>query len=218
MALQIGGTTVINNSRQLQNIGSLDSTTSNTIANSVGGGGWSRRTTGNFVNNSDILDLTFPTTGGASKEYLYVFPKIVGNGTDGSTIGNTLNFRMFDSSYNLITTAGAYRGYDNIGYSTSDATNRSNVSILTGFNKHDPNYISGYIHVWNDPTSSSTRTHFDFKLSGKNNYNGNVGIWKGCFCMLDYEANPRMRLYTHIASWPQFSSNSTSYQVWGLDV
>ena len=38
MAIQISGTTVINNSRQLQNIASLDSTTTSTIAAAAGGG------------------------------------------------------------------------------------------------------------------------------------------------------------------------------------
>lgn len=39
MAIQIAGTNVINNSRQLQNIASLDSTTTSTISSAVGGGG-----------------------------------------------------------------------------------------------------------------------------------------------------------------------------------
>ena len=39
MAIQVSGTTVINDSRQLQNIASLDSTTSSTIAAAAGGGG-----------------------------------------------------------------------------------------------------------------------------------------------------------------------------------
>lgn len=39
MAIQINGTTVVNNSRQLQNIASLDSTTTSTIAAAAGGGG-----------------------------------------------------------------------------------------------------------------------------------------------------------------------------------
>lgn len=38
MALQISGTTVVNNSRELQNIASLDSTTTSTIAAAAGGG------------------------------------------------------------------------------------------------------------------------------------------------------------------------------------
>ena len=38
MALQISGTTVVNDSRQLQNIASLDSTTTATIASAAGGG------------------------------------------------------------------------------------------------------------------------------------------------------------------------------------
>ena len=38
MAIQISGTTVVNNSRQLQNIASLDSTTTATIASAAGGG------------------------------------------------------------------------------------------------------------------------------------------------------------------------------------
>lgn len=35
MAIKIGGTSVVNNSRQLQNIASLDSTTASTIGNSI---------------------------------------------------------------------------------------------------------------------------------------------------------------------------------------
>ena len=38
MAIKISGTTVVNNSRQLQNIASLDSTTTSTIAAAAGGG------------------------------------------------------------------------------------------------------------------------------------------------------------------------------------
>jgi len=38
MAIQVNGTTVINNSRQLQNVASLDSTTSATLASALGGG------------------------------------------------------------------------------------------------------------------------------------------------------------------------------------
>jgi hypothetical protein len=40
MAIQISGTTVVNNSRQLQNIASLDSTTISTISSAGIGGGW----------------------------------------------------------------------------------------------------------------------------------------------------------------------------------
>ena len=39
MAIKIIGTTVVNDSRQLQNIASLDATTSATISSAVGGGG-----------------------------------------------------------------------------------------------------------------------------------------------------------------------------------
>ena len=39
MAIQISGTTVVNNSRQLQNIASVDATTAATIAANAGGGG-----------------------------------------------------------------------------------------------------------------------------------------------------------------------------------
>lgn len=38
MAIQVGGTTVVNDSRELQNIATLDSTTTTTITNAVGGG------------------------------------------------------------------------------------------------------------------------------------------------------------------------------------
>jgi len=57
MAININGTTVINNSRQLQNIASLDSTTTTTIAAAAGGGapwhGDTPSTTHAFNSNSN---------------------------------------------------------------------------------------------------------------------------------------------------------------------
>jgi hypothetical protein len=50
MAIQIGGTTVINNSRQLQNIATLDSTTAATIGAAAGGG------------HGAVFEETFSTT------------------------------------------------------------------------------------------------------------------------------------------------------------
>ena len=56
MAIQISGTTVVNNSRQLQNIASLDSTTTNTIA-AAAGGGWSQYASGSVSGNNFALTV-----------------------------------------------------------------------------------------------------------------------------------------------------------------
>tara|TARA_R110000737_G_scaffold4874_1_gene15810 strand:- start:1617 stop:2411 length:795 start_codon:yes stop_codon:yes gene_type:complete len=56
MAIQVSGTSVINNSRQLQNIASLDATTAATVAAAAGGGFPS------FV-PTDTPDATFTSTG-----------------------------------------------------------------------------------------------------------------------------------------------------------
>ena len=217
MAIQISGTSVINNSRQLQNIASLDSTTSSTIAASLGGGGgWSRRTTGGFANNSTALDITFPTTGGTSREYMIVFPKITGI-NPGTTLKQMVKMLLFNSSYQLMQTHGDYRGYDAGGEANSN-TFRSDIPLTCGFGYGVDFTMQGSIRFHNNPTSSQTKTMIDYSLSGVKQYNNTLHTVHGQWVTGNIEATPRFRLYTIYSGWGAFSSSSTNYEVWGLDV
>ena len=85
MAIQIGGTTVVNNSRQLQNIASLDSTTTSTIAAAAGGG------TKILIEQNTLVSsgtFTAPYTG----DYRFI---LVGGGGGGwsSNTGGSLTLR-----------------------------------------------------------------------------------------------------------------------------
>ena len=61
MAIQISGTSVINNSRQLQNITSVDATTAAAIGTAGVGGSLSLINTHNFTSNWSTYQYTFPT-------------------------------------------------------------------------------------------------------------------------------------------------------------
>ena len=80
MAIQISGTTVVNNSRQLQNIASLDSTTTTTLQGAgLGGIGFTSGTNLYYDNDFTSSDqYVFPTGEG---DYL----AIVGNDRSGSS-------------------------------------------------------------------------------------------------------------------------------------
>ena len=75
MAIQVSGTSVINDSRQLQNIASLDSTTAATIA--AAGGVSSTVTT-----TSSVASVEFATPN-TDKNYLLVWDKVTLGGTAG---------------------------------------------------------------------------------------------------------------------------------------
>ena len=78
MAIQISGTTVVNNSRQLQNIASLDSTTTSTIAAAAGGG-------------TKIIteQMTFDTSGTFTAPYTGDYRFILMGGGGGGWSSNT---------------------------------------------------------------------------------------------------------------------------------
>ena len=215
MALQTGNTTRIGDTGQLQNISSLDSTTSATILSSVGGGGWSRRTTGGFA-NSAICDITFPSTGGYSREYLIIFPKIKGS-NEGTNLTNLINMRMFDSGNNLMSTSGDYKGFDNGQFSNSD-TARSEIPITAGMGWVFGQEANGFIHFHNNPTSSQTRTMINFNFAGTKSSSGGLHTTHGVYCVNDLEATYKFRLYTVVPSWSEFTTNSSNFEIWGLDL
>ena len=151
MAIQISGTTVVNNSRQLQNIASLDSTTTATIAAAVGGSyeiipfdtGATDRDVALFAKNYLYYENDFVSTD------QYVFPTgegdylaMIGNDRSGSSswyiyLQYTNPSRIRGGWYN----GGPMRGYWENGVNkwrtwklTSDnqSIGQSSTTILTG--------------------------------------------------------------------------------------
>jgi hypothetical protein len=93
MALQVSGTTVVNNSRQLQNIASLDNTTTNTIAAAAGGVDYSSPTYASASSGTNNVLFTAGSGGAFGFWWLY-FNHNAGSGNmnvtgSGSYIGRT---------------------------------------------------------------------------------------------------------------------------------
>lgn len=79
MAIQISGTTVINNSRRLQNIGSLDATTAAVIAAAGGGVDYSSPTYASRTSGTNNVMFTAGSGGAFGFWWLY-FNHNAGNG------------------------------------------------------------------------------------------------------------------------------------------
>lgn len=119
MAIQISGTTVVNNSRQLQNIASLDSTTTSTISSAsspptafdaVGTYTISARASGN--NNLNVGS----TTAGSGLRYFTFWP------ADIQLRGSSM--------YPISQASGTYSGtWRNMGPGTQRTGNSSNYSF-----------------------------------------------------------------------------------------
>ena len=99
MAIQISGTTVVNDSRELQNIASLDSTTTSTIQ-AASSSAMTLVTEGSITSTVAYLDLTLN-----NHENFVIFLSDFDNNGNSSFV-----FRWLDSSGNPITTS-SYTGY-----------------------------------------------------------------------------------------------------------
>jgi hypothetical protein len=111
MAIQISGTSVINNSRQLQNIASLDSATTATIAAAGVGVG---RTDFTSTGGSTSQTFSLPNAG---KAYLITSQSVTCTGTTGGALqirpANALyptNYRNMGGQHNVYHTHKPYTG------------------------------------------------------------------------------------------------------------
>lgn len=125
MAIQISGTTVINNSRQLQNIASLDSTTTSTIAAAAGGGT-------KIITEQMTFDTSGTFTAPYTGDYRFI---LVGGGGGGwsSNTGGSLGLRgaggggvvVFDTS---LSANASFSFTIGAGGNTPSGTDKSGVA------------------------------------------------------------------------------------------
>ena len=164
MAIQVGGTTVLNNSRELTNITGADTTTKNALA-AAGVGG----------KTTLLTDTTFGSTGAVSVSFtggyeiyrihlkdIYYSPNNAGNkflfarftNSSGSNItsGYSSYYRKYSDS-----TAGDTRGNENQMYISGDLSFPTNINC------------SVYMDVYN-PYDTGERTMCNYQfISGLNN-------------------------------------------------
>jgi hypothetical protein len=123
MAIQISGTSVINNSRQLQNIASLDSTTTATIAAAAGGSYYPTYNRVHFGTGA------YTTTAGAIS-YLALFAT---SATTSSTL--TLTVTGTITSYRYWTIGNAPTASTYYGVSSVAAAVRGDGGSNNGYNR-----------------------------------------------------------------------------------
>lgn len=99
MAIQVGGTTVVNDSRQLQNIASLDATTTATIGAAAGGGSITATASGTLANGDTVClnsNGTVSAITGSEVE------QSVGSATSMSTAAAQMYASIFDPVNNKV--------------------------------------------------------------------------------------------------------------------
>ncbi len=98
MAIKVNGTTVINDSRQLQNVASVDATTATAIGAAGVGGSLEHLSTTNITSDVAYIEYTFPSGYSGFRFTLNSWTTATSNGDT-----RTLLVRFTDGSNNLIT-------------------------------------------------------------------------------------------------------------------
>jgi hypothetical protein len=200
MAIKVNGTTVINDSRALSNIASVDSTTATAIgAAGVGG------STTKLVDNASVgtgTQIVVSFTGG----YRY-YNILIGGLT--STNYADLEARFTDSSGTTIT------GYEYVYAYNSPASNGLFVYPHIGFlprNFYRPpasNNTASYFLTVSNPSSSTSTTSWTQNAGQWNSQETSVAY--GCGLMTTVEVNNSIILFSNYA----FSGGT--YSVWGVN-
>lgn len=149
MAIQVGGTTVVNDSRQLQNIASLDATTAATIS-AAGGGATSLITDWTNTPNSDTWSISLSS----SYDIIRIYLNRIG-------IANTFNTveQQFQFQYSGGTdTAQNYAYLYADGALSRAKTTSVKFGQVQGSTSVSPDYTSGFIEIaWHGDSSRLTQ-------------------------------------------------------------
>ena len=103
MAIKVNGTTVINDSRALSNIASVDATTATAIGAAGVGGSLEFLSETNITSSVSYIDISFPT---GYRGFHLALNQMCRTGSN--TFAADLNIVLKDSSGNLVTTGNSY--------------------------------------------------------------------------------------------------------------
>ena len=212
MAIKVNGTTVINDSRALTNIASVDATTATAIGAAGVGGAWTLLSTTNITSNVSYIDVPFPT---GYDRYFILFEKIYHN-TSGHGYTDVLS-KLTNSNATALLSSNSYvyhnmitGGSDNDGHSLGTGSWR----ISSYNNQYNNDAPSMSYDIWY-PLSSTVQTHGKHETIGLfNDYDNrdkvaNVGV----FSMQVAQANHTLRMQ------PSDGVNGSKggfYKVWGM--
>jgi len=201
MALQINGTTVVNNSRALQNIASVDSTTAASITSAGVGGGWSQQSTGTLSGTTP--QITIPN---ADFVRIYLFDWRHSGGTTGSYVRfQKVGSSSVDTGFNY---GENYIEYFQSGNTTGSGTGgvgKTNTTALTLMDTTNNINTHGFIE-FHFPRSTSQNSFGNFRMITTNN---NAYGWNTQFVHRNTTGIDKLQIFN-------FSSLSYAgnYEVW----
>lgn len=180
MAIKVNGTTVINDSRALNNITSVDSATATAIGNAgVGGGFWSLESTTNISANSTyISNIVLPSSGnmcmillediyhGSSTTYYNDFFQLSTNGGSSYYTGSS-DYARGDG------TTRDYMIYRDSGQDVSSAWPYTVALLCTNLNSgkyFDMHHLFGKTHRRSGPSEYNYHTFEGINYYKANNY------------------------------------------------
>jgi len=188
MAIQVNGTTVIDNSRNLTNITSVDSTTATAIGNAGVGGGLTLLRTTTFSGSYSSIDITLDSG--------YKFHRLVYSMPVPSTGWNGVQLRFFDPTSTIIS-GGEYdwTGWNN----QSDSNGAGTGYALASYTYHrnlSGDFIYGTMDIYNARESNRQTTWNISNAERSSGYGGSSTV-KAVFhgAMRNTEVNTKVRFF-----------------------
>ncbi len=211
MAIKVNGTTVINDSRALQNVASVDATTASAIGAAGVGGSLEFLSETNITSDASYIDISFPT---GYRGFNIALNQPFRTGTNEGT--TSLLGVLKDSSGNLVTTQNSYTftqwdepywyrrenwplGIMGPKYAFAVSTNVTASTFITINNPRDADVQTSYVSRSGGLLCSSNNV-----TAAGYSYAGN---------QISPEDNSGIRLSLSSGS---ISSNSHSYTIWGI--
>ena len=213
MAIKVNGTTVINDSRQLQNVASVDATTKTAIE-AAGVGGRTTLVADNVSTGATGSGVTIgPFTLGDYRRQTFLFSKIRPNLNGWS---GRLQVRLSNSSGTMIT------GNNNYPYMSSSGTTDYHE---TGDNRYivwglEPSGGTASDHIdirfeFTNAYESSLATQCSWFVSGKDTQNVSSGAGFGIGGMLTIERNQSFIIYYENGGGAMQAGST--YSSWGVN-
>lgn len=213
MAIQVNGTQVIGNSRELTNIASVDATTATAIGNAGVGGAHTL-----IQSETSFTSAVNPEFDISTGNYSVYYIDLIELEHNNSSAARPLVFRLFDSSNNRIDTAT----YQNVGERNSSFEVTDNQGFF-GHPSFEDWYNSSYngkayvsIEVRNS-NSSTIPTLISYRTTFTTGADGSISprtMTFGTGFLKSNQATPKFALACH-----HFTSGSTitgKYRSWGL--
>ena len=211
MAIKVNGTTVINDSRQLQNVASVDATTVAALGAAGVGGSLEFLSETNITSNVSYIDISFPT---GYRGFKIAFNRIVLQDYGYYVVDFFL--RLKNSSGNLITSTDYAYSEHHILYGYNSTYLNLGVVGPPGVTSGVPNNraASFFVTIMNPRVSDVTTSIISEGGAIMNDADSETRAFRGLMgTMHSAQDNVGMRVYTE---GNPIGSGSKSYSVWGI--